>query len=219
MRDRRHPQTVVRAWSGSLCKAIHVAEFSVGDSYHVVGSERDISTAWRHLAGSGMFPLPTIAAGPRRGPGPIRAPDSGDDTSLRGGPPPRTMGYIQGRWRSHWLSLFFCSRMRWIWSSPSTLPSCRHRPDSASTSLPFSAHMSLTPPTHLVPPTTPSTRSRLWLLHPSPFLHARRSRRILWTTPAARIATKQEMVRQLWGRYRPVEHPPKTYWWHDQAIV
>ena len=47
---------------GSSCKAIHVAEFGVG-------SERDDSTAWGHLAGSGVEPLPAIAAGPRGGRG------------------------------------------------------------------------------------------------------------------------------------------------------
>ena len=69
----------------------------MGDSYHVVGSERDIFAVWGHLAGSGMLLLPAITAGPRRGSGPIRAPDSGDDTEFRGGPPPRTVGPIKLR--------------------------------------------------------------------------------------------------------------------------
>ena len=67
MRDRRHPRRVVRARPGCSCKAIHDAEFGVGDSYQVVWSERDIFMAWGHLAGSGMLLLPAIAAGPRRG--------------------------------------------------------------------------------------------------------------------------------------------------------
>ena len=55
---------------------------------------------------------------------------------------------------------------------------CRHR---LQLRLHFSAHMLLSPPTHLVLSTTPPTWSRLHLLHPSPSLHARRSRLILWT--------------------------------------
>ena len=73
---------------GVLCKAIHDAEFGAGDSYHVVRSEQDIFTVWGHLAGRGMLPLPAIEAGPCGGAGPIRAPCSGDDASLRGAPPP-----------------------------------------------------------------------------------------------------------------------------------
>ena len=46
-------------------------------------SERDDSTAWDHLAGSEVEPLPVMAAGPCAGRGPTRAPDSSDNTSLR----------------------------------------------------------------------------------------------------------------------------------------
>ena len=79
------------------CKAIHDAEFGVGDSYHVVGSERDNSTAQRRLAGNGMLWFPAIAAEPRSGSGTMIAPNSGDDTALRGGPPPRPTGPIKVR--------------------------------------------------------------------------------------------------------------------------
>ena len=87
MQDRRHSWPVVRAWPGGSCKAIHGVEFGVGNSYHVVGSERDGSTARGHLAGSGMKRFPAITAGPCRGLGPIRTPESGDDTLLWGAPP------------------------------------------------------------------------------------------------------------------------------------
>ena len=92
MRDRRCPRPVIRAWPGGSCKAIHGAEFGVGDSCHVVRSEQDIFVAWGHLAGNGMLQFPAIATGPRRGSRILRAPDSGDDTTVRRGPPPRATG-------------------------------------------------------------------------------------------------------------------------------
>ena len=46
-------------------------------------SERDNSAARNHLAGSEVEPLPVMVAGLCAGWGPTRAPDSGDDTSLR----------------------------------------------------------------------------------------------------------------------------------------
>ena len=99
MQDQRHPRPVIRARPGGSCKAIHDVEFSVGDSYHVVSSERDDSTAWGHLARSEMLLLPAIAAGPHGGPGPIRAPSLGDDASLRGAPLTRAVGPIKvGAW-------------------------------------------------------------------------------------------------------------------------
>jgi len=79
------PSPVVRAWLGGSFRGVHNAEFGVGDSYRVVSSEGDDSTAWGHLAGSGMLWCPAIAARPHRGSEPIRAPDLGDDTELRGG--------------------------------------------------------------------------------------------------------------------------------------
>jgi len=88
MRDRLCPRPVIRARPGGSYKASHDAEFGVGDSYHVVRSGQDIFVAWEHLAGSGMWLLPAIAAGPCRWSGPIRAPDSGDVTEFWGGPRP-----------------------------------------------------------------------------------------------------------------------------------
>ena len=46
-------------------------------------SERDNSTAWNHLVRSKVEPLPVMAASSCAGRDPTRAPDSGDDTSLR----------------------------------------------------------------------------------------------------------------------------------------
>ena len=95
MRDRCCPKPLIRARPGKSCKAIHGAEFGVGDSYHVVRSERDIFVASGHLAGNGVLRLPAIAAVPRRGSGPIRLPDSGDVTEFRGGLPPHASGPIK----------------------------------------------------------------------------------------------------------------------------
>ena len=67
---------------GDQCKAIHVVEFGAG-RFISWGSERDDSTAWNHLTGSEVEPLPVMAGSPCAGRGPTRAPDSGDDTSLR----------------------------------------------------------------------------------------------------------------------------------------
>ena len=89
MRDQCRSRPVIRARLRGSCKAIHDVEFGVGDSYHVVRSERDIFTARGHIAGSAMKQFPAITAGRHGGPGPIRAPDSGDDTEFWGGPPPR----------------------------------------------------------------------------------------------------------------------------------
>jgi len=95
VRDRCCPKPLIRARPGKSCKAIHGAEFGVGDSYHVVRSERDIFVASGHLAGNGVLRLPAIAAVPRRGSGPIRLPDSGDVTEFRGGLPPHASGPIK----------------------------------------------------------------------------------------------------------------------------
>ena len=69
--------------------------YGVGNSYHVMGSERDDSTVHGQLAGNGMLRFLAITAEPCRGSGPIRAPDSGDDTAFRGGPPPHAAGPIK----------------------------------------------------------------------------------------------------------------------------
>jgi len=89
------PSAGVKARPGGSCKAIHDAEFGVGDSYHVMGSERDNSTARSRLAGNGMLRFLVIAAEQHRGLGTIRVLDLGDDTALRGGPPPHAAGPIK----------------------------------------------------------------------------------------------------------------------------
>ena len=80
--------------------------------------------------------------------------------------------------------------------------SIHHRLDSASPSL--------TPPTHLVLPTTPSSRSRL---HPpnssSSFTLTVASRRELH-------AVRDDS--RAFGGYGTTEHSPQTYWWHVRAI-
>ena len=135
----------------------------MGDSYHVVGSERDIFTTRGHLAGSGMLLVPAIEAGPRRGPGPIRAPSSRDDSSLRDSPLPHATGPIKVGAGPFTRSLpCLASRSSGCLTPPtvgitSTLPSVI----IAGLLLLFSAHMTLTPPTHLVPPPTLYTRSGL----------------------------------------------------------
>ena len=96
----------------------------MGDSYHVVRSEQDIFMARGHLAGRGMLLLPAIAAGPRGGPGPIRAPDLRDDASLRGGSLSRATGPIKVGVRPFGLSLslFCCPCLSWTSSSPALRP-------------------------------------------------------------------------------------------------
>ena len=55
------------------------ANFGVGDSCHLVGSERNIAAVWVGLAGNEVRRFPAQAGGPREGSGSIGAPDSGDD--------------------------------------------------------------------------------------------------------------------------------------------
>ena len=83
--------------AGGFCKTIHGAEFGGGDSCHVVGWEREGPTARGHLAGNGVLQFLAIAAGPRRGSGPIRAHNLDDDTEFWGGPPPHAAGSIKVR--------------------------------------------------------------------------------------------------------------------------
>ena len=59
------PSAGHQARPGGSSKAIHGAEFGVGDSYHVMRTELDIFVALGHLAGNGMLQFPAIAAGPR----------------------------------------------------------------------------------------------------------------------------------------------------------
>ena len=70
------------SYHGIRCKAIHITGFGAR-RFISWGLGRDDSTAWSHLAGSGVEPLPVMMAGACAGWGPTRAPDSGDDTSLR----------------------------------------------------------------------------------------------------------------------------------------
>ena len=79
--DRRQPQ-VTGAGHGVWCKAINITGFGAG-RFVSRCSERDDSTAWNHLAGNKMKPLPVMAAGRCAGRGPIRAPDSDDDNTSR----------------------------------------------------------------------------------------------------------------------------------------
>jgi len=185
MRERRHPRLVIRARPRGSCKAIHDAEFGVGDSYHVVRSERDIFIARGHLAGSGMVRLPAIEARPRGGPGPISAPNSGDDTLLRGGPPPHAAGPIKvGEGPSFSISVL--------------LPPYKLDFVIASTPPPVVIAWTL-PPVGIAwtPPSQPE-----FLLHAD-------GRIAFSGRHFARVATKQEMTRHLsWG-YHTMEHPPK----------
>ena len=105
----------------------------MGDSYHVVRSEQDIFMARGNLAGSGMLRFPAIAAGPRRASGPNRAPDSGDDTEFRGGPPFRAAEPIKVR-ADPPLSLSALPRLPLKLDFDSAY--CRHHLDSASSSAP-----------------------------------------------------------------------------------
>ena len=65
------------------------ANFGVGDSCHVVGSERNMFTVWDDLAGNEVRRFPAKVSESCERLGPIGAPNSGDDVSLRGGPSPR----------------------------------------------------------------------------------------------------------------------------------
>jgi len=71
------------------------ANFGVGDSCHVVGSEQNMFAVWDGLAGNEVRRFPAKAGGPREGSGPIRVPDSGDDITIRGGPSPRAANPIK----------------------------------------------------------------------------------------------------------------------------
>ena len=66
---------------------IRVPDFGVGDSC-LVESERIVPAVGDGRARNGVRRFPAQAGGPREGLGPIGAPDSGDDTSLRRGPRP-----------------------------------------------------------------------------------------------------------------------------------
>ena len=80
----RDPRPVARAFLQDDSRA----NFGVGDSCHLMGSERNIATVWDGLAGNEVRRFPAQAGGPREGSGPIGAPDSCDDFWIRHGPPP-----------------------------------------------------------------------------------------------------------------------------------
>ena len=144
---------------------IHVAEFGVGQciSYREVGARRfhSMGTYCRKWSGTASGHRGRAA----RGPGPIRAPDLGDDALLWGGPPPRTAGFIKGGWRSRSLSLSLSDaldlQLAFSSHSPATPPSSPSviaatpppllRPHVAYSTHPpgpayHSAHLLLTPP-------------------------------------------------------------------------
>ena len=64
------------------------ANFGVGDSCHLVGSECNIAAVWGGLAGNEVRRFPAQAGGPREGSGPIRVTDSRDDVMILGGHSP-----------------------------------------------------------------------------------------------------------------------------------
>ena len=199
--------------------------------------ERDDSAAWNHLAECKMEPLPAITAGPCGGRGPTRAPDSGDYTSLWVvAPAPHHKIYKRtGRgavrafpvcWlfsvpahRSWFLSTRPALCLTWNrQSAHSSTDSALLHDSPADSAL---LHWLVVGSTHLPDPVCHYTHSLLtppfsthWLLTPPKVLPSR-----LTVAPhsldrrlAARSATKQETMRQLSGRYRPVEHPPTTCW-------
>ena len=65
------------------------ANFGVGDSCHLVGSECNVATVWGGLAGNEVRRFPAQAGGPREGSGPFEAPDSGNDVEFGMVPSPR----------------------------------------------------------------------------------------------------------------------------------
>ena len=81
MQDRHSPRP---AWPGSSVQ---------GDSYRGVWSET-IPQLGDVSPDASVRPLPAMMAGSCSGRGPMGAPDSGDNASLRGGAPPCTAGPI-----------------------------------------------------------------------------------------------------------------------------
>ena len=119
MQGRHDPWPVVGARSGSSCKAIHVVEFGAGQciSCREVRAKRfsSLEPSFRNWSGA----VSSHRGRAARGPGLIRAPDSGDDAFLRGSPLPRTAGFMKGGWRSRSLTLSCAgSRLRLLSSSP-----------------------------------------------------------------------------------------------------
>ena len=154
--------------------------------------------------------FPAKVSGPREGSGPIGAPDSGDDVSLRGGPSPRAASSIKVGASLHLSLSLPLSRSRLtlvdIAATRLLLPElCLSRSGLALASLVdiattrlllpglrllISAHTTLTPPANLVPPTTPSTHLGL-----RPFSTQASSSR----TRSSPALLKPETMRQLSG--------------------
>ena len=128
--------------------------FQQDDSWHGVRcwrfvSCRGVGARRSHILGSPCRKWSVAVSGHRSGPcrrsGPIRAPDSGDDTEFRGGPPPRAAGPIKVRADFSFSLLLPCLIFRSTWTST---------PPSAGITgllLLFSTHTTLTPPSQLKP--------------------------------------------------------------------
>ena len=153
-------------------------------------SERNDSTAWGNLAGSGVKPLPAIAAGHAGGRGqserPIWVP-----THRFGVPPTPRHGAVRSL--SSLLRLPHVLDFVIAW----TPPSCRHRMDSALLSSP-----GLHPPN-----SSPSScrQSRLVLRTDASCMKPHKARD---DTPAVREIS-----------HHRASPPPQTYWWRVRAIV
>ena len=143
-----------------------------------------------------MLRFLAIAAGPRRGSGPIKAPNSGDDTALRDGPPPRTAGPIKVRAEPS-ISLSP--------ASPPAQAGLRHCFDSTLLRLPRILDRFLPSSLRLrLLSASPGPRP----LHPSPSLHTDSRVSFSGPTLAARSRQKQETMRQLSGGTAPRSIPP-----------
>jgi len=149
------------------------------DSYH--GVRRKTSAPRNQLAGIKVELLPVMAAGPCAGRGPTRTLDSGDDTSLRVVAP--TPHHRVCKRTGH--------------GAASVVPAHRSCPSFLCTAF---LHPWLLDSASLHPLASVSTQAPPF----TPDGHVSFSR----PTLAARSATKQETMRQLSGRYGPVDHPP-----------
>ena len=123
------------------------ANFSVGDSCHVVGSEQGAFAVWDGLAGNEVRRFPAQDGGPREGSGPIGAPDSCDDVTIRGGPSHRAANPIKvGEVPPSLSCLLLFEFLRLSLASPR-----RHRhdpPPAPHLRLLISTHTTSTPPAY-----------------------------------------------------------------------
>ena len=96
MRNGRTMRTVWNVLEGrqGFCRTIRTP-ISVWAIRVVVGSVQNISAVCDDLAGNEVVRFLAKVSGPREVLGPIGAPNSGDDASLRGGPRPRAAGPIK----------------------------------------------------------------------------------------------------------------------------